>query len=378
MTELTGKRVTHIITGLGDGGAEAALVRLVIADTQNTHSVISMMDEGKYGDKLRAAGISVTCLNMQRGRMRARDFWQMRRIIQTLRPDVVQTWMYHADLFGGLAARLAGVKPVVWGIRHAELGKGSSRSTRLIRWISARLSKAIPTKFIACAAQSRDVHVRVGYDVRRMEVVANGYDIKKFQVDAGLRNAVRVEFGIKAEALCLGMVGRYHPNKDHANLLMALGILAHEGLDFTVLLVGAGLSDDNAELMQALHAEGIAERCILAGSRPDIPAIMNALDLHVLSSNTEGFPNVLCEAMACGTPCITTDVGDAAYIVGDTGTVCAPQDAKALADAIRQTLPLAQNTAAAQKSRRRIVDNFTMETMVKGFQRVWGAAIDKN
>ena len=375
MAELTGKRVTHVITGLGDGGAEAALFRLVLADKQNVHSVISLMSEGKYGADLLNAGIPVECLDMKRGRMRLRDFWGLRRIIKDLRPDLVQTWMYHADLFGGLAARLAGVRSVVWGIRHTDLTKqNSSRGTRLIKGGSARVSKRIPSKIIACAERAREVHVRAGYDAARMEVVPNGYDIDQFRVDAELRVAVRDEFGVRAQELCLGMVGRYHSNKDHANLLAALGRLAREGLDFTVILVGTGLTEDNAELMLILQAEGIAARTIMAGPRRDIPAIMNALDLHVLSSNTEGFPNVLCEAMACGTPCVATDVGDAAHIVGSTGTVCPPRDAEALAAAIRKALPLVQNAKAALNARGRIETNFTIEAMVKGFRTVWGVA----
>jgi glycosyltransferase involved in cell wall biosynthesis len=188
--------VTHIITGLNDGGAEAVLYRLCTHDGAHRHTVISLMDEGKYGPLLRAAGVEVLCLDMPRGHLRPRALWRLWHWLRTQRPDVVQTWMYHADLLGGVVARLAGIRAVVWGIHHTTLEPGeSSRATRLIARLLARLSRRVPRRIVACAGRGVQVHGALGYDTARMRVVPNGYDLARFAPDPGSRARLRAALG---------------------------------------------------------------------------------------------------------------------------------------------------------------------------------------
>lgn len=371
--------ITHIITGLNDGGAEAVLYRLCIHDKENHHTVISLMDAGKYGPLLEAAGVSVHCLSLPRGRLQPGALWRLWRLLRALKPDAVQTWMYHADLVGGIVARLAGVRAVVWGIHHTTLEPGkSSRATIWIAHLLARLSYFVPRRIAVCAQRAVTVHGALGYDTARMRVIANGYDLCQFTPDAAAGKALRAQWQIVAGTPLIGMVGRFDPQKDHANLLAALAHLQGQKVDFICVLVGAGLDADNAALVQQIEQAGLQALVRMVGRRSDIPAVMNALDVHVLSSSAEAFPNVLAEAMACGTPCVTTDVGDASVIVGDTGWVVPPSNAVALANGIESALSVQKDPGwdeRKQAARLRIEQHFSIERMVAAYNAVWREAL---
>ena len=371
------RRIHHIISGLNDGGAEAVLYRLCTNDITHKHYVISMMDAGKYGPLLQQSGVEVYCLNMPQGRVTLRGLWYLWSLLREFKPYVVQTWMYHADLIGGVLARLAGVKAVFWGIRHTTLEPGKSkRSTIYVARLCALLSRWVPIKIVCCANKAVVVHEKLGYATNKMIVIPNGYDLEKFLVDHDTRNCLRSEWGIDESMPLLGMVGRFDPQKDHKNLINALGKLRQSGFNFRFVLVGKNLLETNQELVAWIDAQNLHEHIILLGQRSDIPKVMNALDVHVLSSSYgEAFPNVLAESMACGTPCVTTDVGDAALIVGGTGWVVEPRNAEALATALLDSLISFHDepawTIRKQQARERIVDNFSLEKMVNAYHAVW-------
>lgn len=371
--------VINIITGLNSGGAEAVLLRLVAADQSNGnhHNVVSLMDRGIYAERLEQAGATVHTLSFPRGRVTASGLVQLFRLIRQTRPDVVQTWMYHSDLIGGVVARLAGVRAIAWGIRHANLDPAhNSRSTLAIVRLCALLSSWVPRKIVSCSAQATRVHQAVGYQADKFIHIPNGYNLQRLQPDATGRNAVRAELGIDHNAFVLGMVARFDVQKDHRNLVRALGLLKRRGVQFTCLLVGVGMDEANAELHGWLDAAGVADSIKLLGPRSDVPAVMNALDVHVLSSLGEAFPNVLAEAMACGTPCVATDVGDAAVIVADHGWVVAPQDSVALAEGLIQAHNNFTEDGAAWQARQaacraHIMANFELELMCQRYRQAW-------
>lgn len=366
----------HIITGLNDGGAEAVLYRLCVHDTENRHLVVSLMDEGKYGPLLQAAGVEVYCLGMPRGRVTASGLTRLWRLLRERRPDVVQTWMYHADLVGGVVARLAGVQAVCWGIRNTTLPPGvSARGTILVARLCACLSGRVPRAIVSCSHEAVRVHRTLGYAARKFVVIPNGYDLARFAPDAAARQRLRAQWDLADETPLIGMVARFDPQKDHATLVSALARLARAGMPFCCVLAGTGVDDGNPALCRAIDDAGLARNLRLLGQRDDVPAVMNALDVHVLSSRGEAFPNVLAEAMACGTPCVTTDVGDAALIVGDTGWVVAPRDPDALAGALAEALA-ARNDSAAWQARRRaarehVALHFDIERMVQSYRALW-------
>lgn len=375
-------RVLHVITCLDDGGAEAVLYRLCTHDGENRHAVVSLMDAGKYGPLLRAAGIEVHCLGMPRGRFRPAAAWHLWRLIRTQRPDVVQTWMYHADLVGGVVARLAGVRAVCWGVRNTTLEPDSSaRGTIWVARACARLSRRVPRTIVSCSREAARVHGALGYAAEKFVVVPNGYDLTRFAPDVAARERLRAQWGIAADVPLIGTVARFDPAKDHATLVAALGRFARTGATFSAVLVGTGIDASNAALRAAITAQGLDGRVRLLGRRDDVPAVMNALDLHVLSSRGEAFPNVLAEAMACDTPCVSTDVGDAAVIVGDTGWVVPPRDAEALAAAIGAALRERAECPVDWQARRlagreRVAGYFDIERMVGAYRAVWRSTRD--
>lgn len=372
-------KVVHIITGLNDGGAEGVLTRLCLHSKGVSHVVISLMDKGKYGPVLQQSGVVVHCLGMNPGKPSIVRFYQLIKLIRSEHPNVVQTWMYHADLLGGVAAWLAGMKRVFWGIRHSTLEKGKSkRSTIMIARLCALLSNWVPEKIICCANKALVVHVDIGYAAEKLLVIQNGYDLSFFKPDVAAGEKVRNELQLGSREFVIGKVGRFDPLKDHLNLLQALALVAKQQIQFRCLLVGKGLSPDNPALVANIIELGLQGKVLLVGQRTDICAVMNALDLHVLSSCSEGFPNVLAEAMACGTPCVSTDVGDALDIVGDPGLCCPPRNSQALANLIIKMAMEWQQAPVTWQERKmassqRIAERFSIEGMVSMYEASWFA-----
>ena len=378
-------KILHIITGLRNGGAEAVLFRLATEDRQvNQHFVISLMDRGIYGERLEQNGCTVRCLDLPRGKLTLHALLKLYRHIKAIRPDVVQSWMYHADLVGGLVARLAGIKSICWGIRncpdlkHLKQGENKSFPVNIIK-LCAWLSSYIPSRIVCCSAKAVSLHETIGYAREKITVIPNGYALDRYRPDPSTRASIRETLGLEPDELVFGMVARFHPQKDHRNLIQALKILTARGRKFIALLIGDDINPDNAQLMCWIREAGLEANIRLLGPRSDVPSIMNALDVHVLSSYREGFPNVLAEAMSCGTPCVATDAGDAGLIVGTTGWIVEHSNAEALANALETASAECIGNRDKWNTRRalcrqRIVENFTLEKMVLSFRKVWDAA----
>ncbi|MBB1424661.1 glycosyltransferase [Pseudoalteromonas sp. SG43-7] len=370
-------KVYHIITGLNDGGAEAVLYRLCSSDKVHEHTVISLMDEGKYGHLLRGADIKVYCLNMPPGRVTLSGLIKLYQLIRKGNPYIIQTWMYHADMIGGVIARLAGVRNVFWGVHHTNLVKGESKNaTIVVAKLNAILSKFIPHKIIYCAESARQVHESKGYKSAIGVVIPNGYNLNDFTPSIHSRLSFRKENNIDKDTFLIGHVGRFHPLKDYENLMGAIGILKNKVTNFKFMMVGTELDYCNEQLSSYILNNDCQGKVSLLGRRNDIPVVMNGFDLFILSSISEAFPNVLSEAMACGTPCVTTDVGDAAYIVGATGWIVPikePQDlSMAIFNAINEhTSQQDEFSNRKLACRERIEKNFSIESMILKYHSVW-------
>ena len=369
------KRVLHIITGLEEGGAEAVLYRLCTHDAQIEHHVVSLGGEGKYGPLLKKAGLRVTYLNMPRGRLTFQGVFKLWKIIRITRPKAIQTWMYHANLLGGFLARLAGCSNLVWGIRQTELNpEQSSLLTRIINKISAVVSGKVPRAIVCCAERAAEHHIKCGYDFSKITVIPNGYDFTQFQPNMAAAAAFRAELAVAENVPLIGFVARFNPIKDHQTLLSALAHMHAMPIHPVCILVGFGMDDQNSELMHMIDHTGVGEHVRLLGPRTDIPNVMNGLDVHVMSSVTEGFPNVLAEAMACGTPCVSTDVGDAKIILGEAGATVPISSPLALANAVMDMLAERELDSWPQRqalARKQVVDNFSIERMIGLYHQVW-------
>jgi glycosyltransferase involved in cell wall biosynthesis len=367
------RRVLHIITGLVVGGAENALYRLILEsrDSQYAHSVIALTSGGGMHERFVNAGIDLTVLDVKRAPFS--QLVRLYRLIRQLRPDIVQTWLYHADLLGGLAARLAGQRKVIWGIRTTDVDGGCARSTALVRQLCARLSRWVPHTIVCVAEAARRAHAELGYDAGRMVVVGNGFDPAQLRAGADLRQALRAHYGLAPGDIVLGTVGRFNLDKDHANFVRAAGRLAGQHAELRFMMVGKHLDAGNAELIGWIAATGHPERFILLGERRDVAACLSAMDMFCLSSRTEAFPNAVGEAMAMGLPCVATDVGDVALLMGDTGLVVPKENSVALAQALAQLLALGEAGRArmGRQARDRIHAMYTMACVRQRFERIY-------
>lgn len=371
-------RVVHVITRLENGGAEAILFRLATWPSDVEHRVISLRGPDWYSPMLAQQGVPVDYLGIETlgGALSG-----VRRLIQAIRAsraDVVQAWMYRSNIVAGLSARVLRI-PVVWSIHTSSLAP-LSRGGRLWAYAGGALAGLVPDYVVNVSSRSAELHERLGYGRARVRVIRNGYDPETFFPDEGARARVRERLGVEADCFLIGTVARWHVQKDHPNLIAAMKILRDRGLDFRCLFVGPNMTRENSALVEALRNAGCEDRTICLGPRQDIADCMRAMDLHVLpSGGGEAFPNVVAEAMLCGTPAVVTDVGDSAYMVDTTGWSVPPKSPEALAVAIAEAHSEWKDRGTEWQSRRhaartRVEQNFSLETMVDQYRQVWAAA----
>jgi len=365
--------IAFIITGLVVGGAETMLLKLLerLDRSKFRPMVISLTTEGDIGLRIASLGIPVVALGMRPSFPNPLLLLRLVGLIRRFKPDIVHTWMYHADLLGGLAAHIAGVKRIVWGIRHTDLSASANKRTTLaVVKVCAWLSAWLPCKILVNSEVSRAVHVTAGYNASKMKVIPNGFDVACFLPDQSARDSVRQELALAIDTPLVGVVGRYHPQKNQLGFVQVMSELTSKRPDVHFLLVGHGNDTDNAELMSAIRSAGLITHTHLLGQRMDVPRLMAALDLLALPSVGEAFPNVVGEAMACGVPCAVCDVGDAALIVGDTGRIVPAGDMPALAHAIGDLLRLAacERTMLGVQARERVTSMFEIRCVVSQFE----------
>lgn len=372
-------KVVHITSGFDEtGGAEMMLYRL-LAQMNNgdiKSEVIALRGLGSIGKKLLEMGIPVRSLDM---RARVPNPALILRLAQWLResmPDAIQTWTYPENLIGGLAAKISGKTPVVWGIHHTDLDPQTDKRTTI--WTAsacAKLSNRLPDTIICCTEASKLVHTKLGYPPDKMIVIHNGFDLSLFRPDPDARLSVRNELGLSEETPVIGFVARFHPQKDHKNFIKAAGNFHSQVPESQFILCGDGITWDNHELAGLIDSVGIRDHCHLLGPREDIPRITAAFDVAtVSSSHGEAFPLVIGEAMACGVPCVVTDVGDSAEIVDMTGIVVPRRDSRSLANGwghLLLDLNRAQRSQMGLEARRRIEQRYTLRKTAQRYGSVY-------
>ena len=332
--------VQHVTTSLDLGGAQAMLLKLVGADPcvrpALQHSIVSLLRPGVLAPAGEDSRCSVYTLNMRRTLPTPPALLRLLRITGCERPDLIQGWMYH----GNVAASVAGMAqarsvPVIWNVRHSLADpKVESRATRALLALSARLSRSAAAIIYNSHVSARQ-HEAIGFDERRSAYVPNGFDSLRYRVDRGRSAHLRDLFGIPGEGIIVGMVARLHPMKDHAMLVEAVARGRAMGHDLHLLMVGTGLDTPPPPLARLIAQLLPPDRVTLVGERHDVAEWLPGIDILALSSAWgEAFPNVLGEAMMCGLPCVATDVGDSALVLGESGTIVPPRDAEAMAAAL--------------------------------------------
>lgn len=337
-------KILHLISGLEVGGAEMMLLNLLKQPdfALSVSRVVSLTSIGTLGARIQQMGIVVEELKMRRSQPSLTGLLHFINSIHLDSPDLIQSWMYHADLFGSLAAKLSGNIPIVWGIHHTLDGKHPvSRKTKGVLQANAYLSKWIPRRIICCAVSARDAHIKAGYSSHKMLVIPNGIDTNEFHPDHKARLDIRNELGLAPTTPLIGMFARFHPQKDHQTFATAAGILHDFMPNVHFILAGEGINTDNNDLRDLFISTGITAQTHLLGLRNDMPRLMAGVDISCLSSAFgEALPLSIAESMACGVPCVVTDIGDSRSLVGTTGRIVQPGDPHALSNALEEILRL--------------------------------------
>jgi glycosyltransferase involved in cell wall biosynthesis len=340
----------------------ARLLRASSADDLN-QNVISLTTIGPIGERIRGAGTPVAAVGMIPGLSSPMTLLRCVRLLRSERPDVLMTWLYHADFVGLIAGMLSDVPALVWNIRCSAFDfSDRTRGFRALLRVLATASR-LPAAVVYNSVAGRAAHEKYGYSPRRSLVIPNGIDTDEFCPLPAAREALRRRLAIDENAKIVGTLARYHPMKDHLNFLSAAAGVLRVRDDVHFVAAGRGVAP-NAVLNEAVRALGIEGRVHLMPEQSDAAGFLAALDVAVSSSHSEeGFPNAIAEAMACGTPCVATDVGDSAAILGTTGPVVPPRDPAALAHAILGQLncDLFQLRATGAAARARIVDEFSIQ-----------------
>ena len=369
-------RILHVITDLTTGGAQMMLLRLLsVGNSEWESAVVSLKDEGTVGQPILNLGIPVHGLGMHRvapSPFRALSFIHLAR---SFRPQLIQGWMYHGDLLASFAAVISrGRIPVLWNIRQTLYSLSTERRLTAAVIRNGGLISQYPAAIIYNSATSATQHEALGYQAAKRVIIPNGFDCRVLRPDDEARRQVRAELGLENSSILVGLIARYHPMKDHACFLRCAALVAETYPNVHFLLAGSGVTLDDPVLRNLIAQLGLGACTHLLGERSDIPRLSAALDIACSTSAWgEGFSNAIGEAMACGVPCVVTDVGDSAYIVANTGLSVPPCEPQALAQAIEELIDAGapQRIQLGEAARRRIEKEFSLPAVVQRYEELY-------
>jgi glycosyltransferase involved in cell wall biosynthesis len=373
--------ILFIITGLNTGGAEMMLYKLLSHMDRSRFSpvVVSLREEGPVAQNIRSLGIEVIPLDVLSPRNVFRGLRGLRKTLSEHDIHIIQGWMDH----GNLVSILIGMTvrrhiPVLWNVRQALYSlRYEKRMSAAVIKLGGFFSR-LPYRIIYNSQVSARQHAAIGYASARQVIIPNGFDIDLFRPSPEASREIRFELGLPQDAFLIGLVGRYHPMKDHATFLRASSLVSRNHPDIRFVLAGDNVDKKNGELMRLTSDLGLLEKVHFLGRRDDVPRITAALDIAACSSFTEGFPNVVGEAMSCGVPCVVTDVGDTARLVGDTGRVVLPRDPQAFAGALEWMIAAGdeKRKELGLKARQRIIDMFSIQNIARQYEKLYEAAFN--
>ena len=341
------------------------------------HEIVSLMEmPAEEIRELSSLQVPVHSLGMRRGIPSIRALLALRRRLAASKCELIQGWMYHGNIAASVAAPSSAA--VLWGIHHSLDDVSNEKPlTRALLYVGPRLSKSA-SRIVYCSTQSARQHELRGYQAAKSTVIPNGVDTEQFRPLPLAREASRAELGIPLKAIVIGHAARFHPMKNHAGLLAAFRTVLTRNADAFLVMAGMDVVPENRELTSQIAALGLDGRVRLAGQRTDMPRFMAALDLYVSpSSFGEAFPVILLEAMACGLPCVTTDVGDSRAIVGNTGLAVLAGNESALAEALHSLVAATPESRVARgaEARERVRSEFSLSTMASRYLDVYSRVL---
>ncbi len=366
--------VAHIITGLELGGAELFLYRLLKArrgDLQ--YVVVSLRGGGSLESKIEALGVRVFSIDIRGVSDLPGAYKRVKQIIREQRVNLVQSWMYKADLFATYLAEAVGV-PLVWNVRQTNIEfKYNSFGTMFSLRALSVFSKRRVAKIVYCAEASRINHEQAGYNPDIGTVISNGIDSARFKPDSNYRKTARLEFGVDPDTFVVANVGRFDIQKGQIEFIECAARIHQEDPRVRFVMIGKGVTNTNTDLTKAIRRHGLSGRFRLMGEQQRIELLMNGIDIFLGCSAGEGWPNAIAEAMATGVPCVATDVGDTARLIGDAGFVHAYADYDRLAasviDLVRK--PANERREVGFCARDRIKRYFSIEASARCYEDMY-------
>lgn len=374
-------KILHLITGLEPGGTQMVLARLLksMDGCRFDNVIVTMKSGGIYEERVARSGVRIRSLGMSTG---GRDvfsgFKNLRNIIKEEKPALISAWMYHANIAASLSRVFCSKIPIIWNIRHSLHDISAEEFSASVAIKIGRLISKHADAIVYNSELSAKQHGEYGYTRHSSCIIPNGYDCEEFSPHRCCRENIHQVFNIPCQSSLVAHIGRYHKMKDHENMIRAASLLKKERNDVYFILIGDNIDDRNTVLMDLIDRHCLRNSVSLIGDRCDLNRLMPSFDIVVSSSSYgEGFSNTISEAMACGVPCVVTDVGDSAAIVGDAGRVVPPRDSFALAKAIDDLLSLdsINRSALGAAARKRIIDNYSMQKMAYAFENLYRSVL---
>lgn len=360
------KKIIHIITGLGSGGAENMLYKILKNfDKQNTyHEVISLTGKGVFGYKIEDLGIKIHYLNLNKNNL-IKSTIKMKNICKDF--DIIDSWLYHADFFSFIVGKILLKKKLIWNIRHSNLDKDAnkSRTLKIVR-LNSVLSKFVDL-ITYNSNKAYSEHIKFGYSDKHSKIIPNGFELNDFKFSKEERVKIRKELNINNEKVLI-TIGRWNIQKDYYTLLKALHDVSKTNISYKMIFIGTNLDYKNKELVNLIKKYDLCNNVILLGRQSNIPGYLSSADIYISSSLGESFSNSIGEAMACELFCIVTDVGDSALIVGNTGIVIQPRNYKELSTEIVRLLEQ-KEISRSKESRERILKEYDIKDISGLFLR---------
>lgn len=381
--EVLNMKILYIITGLSTGGAEMMLYKLlsIINRAKFKPSVLSLTDEGSLGKQIKELGIPVYSLKMKGGFPSPVKLVQLIRLVKKISPDLIQGWMYHGNVAASFVKWFSRKNIILlWNIRHTQMDlKKEKPLTAIVIRIGAKIS-SYPDQIIYNSRISEKKHKSLGYEDRNKKIISNGFDCKKFKPDKDAKKGLLQLLDIPEDSLLIGLIARYHEMKDHRTFLNVAGKLVSINPKIHFILAGSEIDQRNYQLIHQIKELNIMKQVHLLGERKDIARITAGLDIACSTSSWgEGFSNAIGEAMACEVPCVATDVGDSAWIIGNTGFVVKAGNMKALTDAFLSLIEmgLEKRKKIGQLARDRIKKNFSIDVVAKQYEDAYQGIVNK-
>ena len=372
-------KILHLISTTNVGGAEQNLLRLISSmDKDCFHSmVVSMTDIGPVGKEIIENGFPVHALNMKKGLPDPRGISRLKKLVSHYQPDIIQCWMYHANLFGLLFSYK---RNLVWNIRCSDMDLSRYGFVYKYTVKAGAIFSKIPDVVIANSFAGKAFHEGLGYRSRRWEVIPNGFDTGLFKPDAKVRSRIRLELVIPQDAPVIGLIARLDPMKDHPTFFHAANLLLENHPSVHFVLAGQDITAHNPELYRLIGDHRYSGQFHLLGQRLDIPQVLNALDIATSSSLSEGLPNTIGEAMATGIPCVVTDVGDSRVLTGDAGHVVPKNNPEVLARVWQRLIDAGPDhiRLLGSRARKRIQENNSLDFSVRHYEKLYSELIERS